>query len=411
MACLVAVLFGIGLYTDLPKRLGLWQYLASRDPMLVGFTPAFLDEQWNYRFEELYKHDLQGQYAIVTGASSGIGFAISKTLAGRLGAHVTLACRNPTKCLAKKQEILESHPKAQLDTMTMDTSSLESVSNFADEYLSTNKPLDMLFLNAGTGYNPDGPNYCVPLTEKDGLELLFQINYLGHHLLYRKLEPLLLYGTDERIPARVVQTSSAASYASFTFRVATNLEQLNGCIEPAITAKGNLSYGQSKLAQILWVQHLTKRLEAIAISNGCEDEAVTADSTKSDGELELCNTASTHKLRHRRDAFVNAFHPGLVATEIFDKIGGGGTPQFVIDTMKSLANKTGWTSLEGALTGLYLGVAVEDLQAHSIRGQYFHPQALQIENHPLAPNNYMNDGDDLPEMLWEFSDSLVKDYL
>jgi hypothetical protein len=203
------------------------------------------------------------------------------------------------------------------------------------------------------------------------------------------------------------------------------MEQLNGCTEPVMTSTDNLSYGQSKLAQVLWVQHLTKRLEEAAEKE--EEEEQQQEIAASSGqhihnEEEHDETSATATSpsgkQKRRDIFANAFHPGLVDTEIFDKEVGN-APQFLVDAMKFFAIHTGWTSLEGAFTGLYLGVAVDELAANNIRGQYYHPQVLRIENHPLAPNNNNlnsnnnedGDDDDLPAKLWEFSDSLVEKYL
>jgi len=99
----------------------------------------------------------------------------------------------------------------------------------------------------------------------------------------------------------------------------------------------------------------------------------------------------------------NAFHPGFVATEIFDKMEN--LPIWVVKLIKYVLDSgLAWNCDEGALTGLYLGVERDDLAKRNVRGRYYHPQAIEVDN-PLA-----ND-EDLQAKLWEFSDSLVEKYL
>ena len=77
----------------------------------------------------------------------------------------------------------------------------------------------MLFLNAGfprRGSNDD-------FFSEDGIEKVFATKYLGHHLMYRLLEPMILKSK----MARVVQTSSAASFDTFPHKVATFLDQFH----------------------------------------------------------------------------------------------------------------------------------------------------------------------------------------
>ena len=376
LVALLASVVGVFLNTSIPSKLGLYRYWASRKPELTGMTPAFLEGvEWKYTFEELYSKKLDGRTAVVTGASAGIGFATSHALA-KLGAHVIMACRNPNKCQKKAEEIRDDLKTSspQIDTMTIDTSSLKSVKKFTDDYRerfsggednSSGGSLDMLFLNAGTAYGGENKTHpCVPLSE-DGIEYVFETNYLGHHLLYRLLEPYLQKGASKANPATVVQTSSAASFESYSYRVATDLDTLNGCKEPVKKHRGDRSYGQSKLAQVVWVKELTKRLG--------EDSGIIA----------------------------NAYHPGFVATEIFDKVQ---MPNMMKKIVRYFADNAAWNSLEGALTGLFLGVEGEKLVNDNIRGRYFHPIAIEVQN-PLA------DDEELQRKLWEFSESLIKEYI
>ena len=345
-------------------------------PACVGLTPAHsYGEEWKFTYEMLEQHvNLKGQHALVTGANSGIGYSLVKGLT-RLGASsVTLACRNAQKCQNAIQQIRQDVPnkdEVELNTLIMDTSSLQSVQQAALQFVATmnhqNKSLDMLFLNAGTLFL-DPLKSCVPVNE-DGIEYIFATNYVGHHLLYRLLEPILHHPM-----ARIVSTSSAHSFRTYSYKVATDLKTLNGCSESTWGFPcWNLSYGQTKLAQILWTQELTRRLKSL----------------------------------HSNHLFVNSFHPGMVDTWIWNRVLDqfmDDPPQWALDWLQWFRKDIMWSVDEGTLTGLFLGTHLEYLQTHDIRGKYYHPQGQAVTN-PDALNL------DHQKALWEFTESLVEDYL
>ena len=367
-ASIIVAFLAIGagvLISPIPKNLGLYTYIASKVPALVGLTPAFHHGiEWNYTFDKLYNTctDIQGQNALITGANSGVGYETAKALA-KCGVHVTMVCRNPKKCDAAAEIIREASAdngyENAVTTMTADTSKLASVQKFAKEFLSMyneeDKALDMLYLNAGIGGNSSNENRL----SEDGIELVFATNYVGHHLMYRLLEPLLLKSK----MARVVQTSSSASFNTFGWKVATSLEQLN----EFDWWKSNTDfrfYGQSKLAQIIWAKHLTKRLGT------------------------------------NSNIYVNAAHPGAVDTPIWKNENIERYERIITYFRK---NKM-WTAEEGALTQIYLGAAVKEIKDKDIRGKYFHPQVQEMVN-PLSLD------EKIQEDLWTFSDELVAKYL
>ena len=277
IVAVVAIIVGL-LLSPLPTHLGFYRWLATRNPknpMLVGFSPAMnYDVPWGYTFEQLCQHDLTGQNALVTGANSGLGYEVSLALA-KLGASVVMACRNEARCLKAAQDIRQHEDvNGQVVPMKVELSSLQSVKSFAEAYRLIVGPLDMLFLNAGIGsQTPMGADQF--LLSEDGIELVFATNVVGHHLLYKLLEPKLA----ESKMARVVLTSSSASFDTFNYSVATDLETLNG--EEVTVQTINKVYGQSKLAQIMWTKKLTRSLGPDA------------------------------------NIFVNSAHPGAVATPIF----------------------------------------------------------------------------------------------
>ena len=63
-----------------------------------------------------------------------------------------------------------------------------------------------------------------------------------------------------------------------------------------------------------------------------------------------------------------------------------------------------WTAEEGALTILYLAVAVDQLKEKDIRGRYYHPQSHEVIN-PLSLDEQLQDD------LWDFSEELVADII
>ena len=363
----MVVLVGIFFSTNYPKQWGLYALCGKVVAPMVGMLPA-ITYHWEFTREELAQANLQGQHALVTGANSGIGYFLTKGLVELGAASVTLACRDPMKCNQAAQQIRDECPdqtKTVLRTLTIDMSSLSSVKRAAEEFVETmnGAPLDMLFLNAGTMF-ADMSAECVPESE-DGIEYVFATNHVGHHLLYRSLEPLL----QKSDMARIVSTSSAASFATYSYRVATDLETLNGCSErigiPMLRII-NYSYGQSKLAQILWTKELVRRSPYI---------------------------------------YANAFHPGGVDTAIIEKArlqAKASTKLFY--SMVDWGRLVLWNGKDGAHTGLFLGAQQDYLRRHRVLGNYYHPQGHLIMN-PSAEDPH------LQKELWEFSDSLVRDFL
>lgn len=369
IGALVAILVGI-ILSPIPTKIGFYRFLASKKPDLVGLTPAFYHGvEWQYTFKELYEYcpQIKGQTALITGANSGVGFETAKVLA-KCGVDVTMACRNPKKCASAADKIKEESKDNGYDneviTMTVDMSSLQSVQNFSKEFLAKNqgRPLDMLYLNAGIGSSGAGRSSNELALSEDGIELIFATNYVGHHLMYKILEPLLLNSSNS--VKRIVLTSSAASFNPLEKTVATSIEKLNS----ATNKDGMQLYGQSKLAQIIWAKHLTKLLG--------DDSNV----------------------------YVNACHPGAVNTLIWDKGDMEKIPSFVIKFVNYIRRNVMWTGEEGALTQLFLGVATNKLVAKNIRGKYFHPQAEEVVN-PLSLD------ETLQKELWDFSDALVAKFL
>ncbi|MEU6713275.1 oxidoreductase [Nonomuraea sp. NPDC046802] len=178
--------------------------------------------------------DLTGKSAIVTGANSGIGLPTALELA-RHGARVIVASRNPDKGRAAVEEIRRDAPGAQVEFGQLDLADLASVRRFAESV----DRLDLLVNNAGIG--------LISRQEtKDGFELQFGTNHLGHFALTGLLLPLLLKSPG----ARVVTVSSDAYKAGRIDLDNLGLTQGYGRMS---------SYARSKLANLLFMLELRRR--------------------------------------------------------------------------------------------------------------------------------------------------------
>jgi retinol dehydrogenase-12 len=188
--------------------------------------------------------DLEGKSILVTGATSGVGLVTARVLAAR-GARVVLGVRNPAKAEPVASEIVRSGGACEV--LAIDVSSLRSVAEAAQRFLSTGAALDVLVNNAGQAGQRG--------LSDDGFELTFATNHLGHFLLTEKLRPVL-----ERAPqGRVVNVASEAhrnvrGIPWDTLRTSTR------------SATGFEEYGVSKLCNVLHAKELARRLETTRVT-------------------------------------------------------------------------------------------------------------------------------------------------
>ena len=183
--------------------------------------------------------DLNHRVAVVTGANSGIGFETARALAQK-GARVILGCRSRTLGPQAVARIRELVPGADVLFDTLDLASLQSIAMFAKEITTGVDRLDLLINNAGVMMPPLGYT-------KDGFELQFGVNHLGHFALTAHLLPLLLATPG----ARVVTVSSLMHFAG-RIHFAD--------LDSQISYNATLAYAQSKLANLLFMRELARRL-------------------------------------------------------------------------------------------------------------------------------------------------------
>ena len=120
--------------------------------------------------------DQSGRVAVVTGSNTGIGYEAAAVLAAK-GAHVVLAVRNLDKGKDAAARIAAKSPTADVTLQQLDLTSLDDRSARPSDDLRASYPrIDLLINNAGVMYTPKE-------TTKDGFELQFGTNHLGHFAL------------------------------------------------------------------------------------------------------------------------------------------------------------------------------------------------------------------------------------
>jgi NAD(P)-dependent dehydrogenase (short-subunit alcohol dehydrogenase family) len=184
--------------------------------------------------------DQTDRTAVITGANTGLGYETAHALATR-GANVVLAVRNLDKGEAALARIVAADPKANVTLQELDLTSLDSVRAAADALRSAYPRIDLLINNAGVSWTPKQ-------VTKDGFELQFGTNHLGHFAL----TGLVL---DHLLPVRGSRVVIVSSQAH-RIRTAIHFDDLQGERRYDRAA----AYGQSKLANLLFIYQLQRRL-------------------------------------------------------------------------------------------------------------------------------------------------------
>ncbi|CAK9178011.1 unnamed protein product [Ilex paraguariensis] len=206
--------------------------------------------------------------AIITGGASGIGLETARVLALRR-AHVIIAARNMVAANEAKQLILKDNQTARVDVMKLDLCSMKSIKDFADNFIALNIHLNILINNAGV-------MFCPFQLSEDGIEMQFATNHLGHfYLTNLLLDKMKDTARVTGIEGRIVNLTSVAHL--HTYEEGIRFDKINdqNCYSD------KKAYGQSKLANLLHANELSRRLQE-------EGENIT----------------------------VNSVHPGLITTNL-----------------------------------------------------------------------------------------------
>jgi retinol dehydrogenase-12 len=213
-------------------------------PSLPGFAGAQIARadgaRCPYRRAVPNTQDLAGRFIVITGATSGIGRAAAEKLASR-GASLVLACRSEEKT----KPVLEATRAAgatDVQFVPLDLGSFASVRECAARIDALGRPIDVLVNNAGLAGQRGAT--------KEGFELAFGTNHLGHFLLTALLAPRLRAARS----ARIVNVASKAHYD------ATRGIDYDAVRKPTRSITGLPEYAVSKLANVLFTRELARRI-------------------------------------------------------------------------------------------------------------------------------------------------------
>ncbi len=283
--------------------------------------------------------DLKEKVVIVTGSSSGIGYEAARVLANK-NAEVIIAVRNKDKGDKAVQKIKDQNSNANVRLMLLDLADLKSVEKFTVEFKQNFSKLDLLINNAGVMMPPYGKT-------KDGFELQFGTNHLGHFALTGSLIEVIKNTPGSRI---VNVSSGAHNWGNINF---DDLGWENR------KYKASRAYGDSKIANL----YFTYELQNLLSKNGS-------------------------------NPIVTAAHPGWTATELQRHIG-----------LASFLNNFFAMPIEqGALPSLR---AATDENAQS--GDYFGPDGFrEMKGYPVkVGSNKLSHDKGIAYKLWEVSVDLT----
>tara|TARA_B100001029_G_scaffold49348_1_gene39413 strand:- start:4628 stop:5488 length:861 start_codon:yes stop_codon:yes gene_type:complete len=249
--------------------------------------------------------NLENKVCLITGATNGIGLEAAKAL-NQMGAEIVFIARNHEKANKLKEELLQESGR-QPTAIIADLSSQNEVKKAAEEFLSLNKPLDILLNNAGI-MNRERKETA------DGFDEVFSVN----HLAYFSLTLLLIEKMKNAGGGRIVNVASMA----YRFVNEMNFEDL----QSKENYKGLKVYGQSKLANILFTRSLASKLKDYKIT-------------------------------------VNCLHPGYVDTGI-----GLNNEGFFVRLLMNLGRPFAKKTDKGAETSIYLCASPE---VEKVTGEYF----------------------------------------
>jgi NAD(P)-dependent dehydrogenase (short-subunit alcohol dehydrogenase family) len=280
--------------------------------------------------------DLTGKTALITGGNSGLGFETARVLAMR-GATVIIAARTADKAREAGAQI-----QGKTIPVALELTDFDSLVAGTDEVRRLGMPIDMLILNAGIMALPQ-------LEQVYGLEKQFVTNHLGHFIVGNRLLPQVQAAPQGRV---VVVSSFGYKWAPPGGIEFDNLSGERDYVP-------NKMYGQSKLANHLYVRELTRQFQG---------------------------TPTT----------ANSVHPGIINTNL-----GRHFPKWQL----AMAKLIGWTFMKpveaGAATQAYVATAP---QLAGVSGYYF------ADCNPEVPDGEM-ENPELAAKLWDVSVDLTKPYL
>jgi len=187
---------------------------------------------------------LKNKIILITGATSGIGKETALGLA-KLGAIIVFTTRDIVKGEKTKKELIDKTNNKNIQMLTCDLASIESIKNCCNEFKSKFNKLHVLINNAGVWDFKRKES-------KDGIENIFAVNFLAPFLMTNLLLDVLKNGK----PSRIINVTSGMHYGTINF----------DDIEFKQKFSGAKAYRQSKLGLILFTRLLAKKLEGSGVT-------------------------------------------------------------------------------------------------------------------------------------------------
>ena len=279
--------------------------------------------------------NLNNKTIVISGATNGIGKAAAIELS-KENPKLLFTYRNQNLADELLAEIKDISPNAQIHSVYCDFSDQDSIKKCTNEINDLCANIDVLINNAGvvnTSYHETG----------EGIENTFAVNHLGY-FLFTNLLLQKLKGDDE---TRIVNVSSAAH--SFVKEI--QWEDINFKNN---FGHGLRSYGQSKLANLLFTRYLAIKLSTDNIS-------------------------------------VNAIHPGGVNTSL-----GSQNKAWYSKPLRLMLRPFFRSPLKGAESIIYLATKQDD----GVTGEYF------VDSKIAKSSTYSKNLEEAHK-LWDLSEKLV----
>jgi NAD(P)-dependent dehydrogenase (short-subunit alcohol dehydrogenase family) len=275
---------------------------------------------------------LTDKVCMVTGANTGLGKITARELA-KMGATVIMVARSKPRGEAALADVQQASGSSRVHLLLADLSSQASIRELATTFKANYEQLHVLVNNAGAFFKDRQLSV-------DGLEMTFALNHLGYFLLTN----LLLETLKASAPARIV---NVASNAHMNGRIDFDDLQMEK------KYRGFPTYGQSKLANVLFTYELARRIEGSGVT-------------------------------------VNALHPGVVAT-------GFGQGEGLMGWLVKLIRPFLLTAEQGAETQIYLASSPE---AEGVSGSYF-------DKKKAVKSSKISYDTAVAQQLWQVSEKLI----
>jgi NAD(P)-dependent dehydrogenase (short-subunit alcohol dehydrogenase family) len=241
--------------------------------------------------------------------------------------------------------IKQTVPTVNIVVLELDLASLESVKQCAQTFVKASPRLDILVLNAGVAG-------VAPGLTKEGYEMHFGTNFMGHAFLTQLLLPKMLE-TKRADPTADLRIHVTASQAGVQWAPSGGLA-LSYMRDPSPGSGGTQRYGHSKLANLLFMRKLSQQYPSILIM---------------------------------------ASHPGTVKTESWSKVDGSKT----LTVLKPLSALMGVTSEEGAKNQLWC-VTTKEGPGGVEKGKYYLPVGKAYSLEKVHAGNQLE-----ADQLWHWT--------